>query len=120
MVRRPQTRLHHPFREEPDAWGGPSSDHPVRWRPALPPLDSRGRYRQRGLPLEAGRERAAAPARLSRLALLPQARGRRAMLGGVREAPEHEKKVFCEGEWEKSATDGGEKGYDFAPFSWLV
>ena len=42
------------------------------------------------------------------------------MLGGVREAPEHEKKVLREGEWEKSATDGGEKGYVFALFTWLV
>ena len=42
------------------------------------------------------------------------------MLGGVREAPEQEKKVLYEGEREKSATYGGEKGCDFAPFSWLV
>lgn len=42
------------------------------------------------------------------------------MLGGVREAPEHEKKVLCEGEWEKSGPDRGEKGYDYASFSWLV
>ena len=42
------------------------------------------------------------------------------MLGGVREALEQEKKVLCEGEWEKSATGGGEMGYIFAPFFWLV
>ena len=42
------------------------------------------------------------------------------MLGGVRGAPEQEKKVLCEVEWEKPAADGGERGCDCAPFSWLV
>ena len=31
------------------------------------------------------------------------------MLGGVRGAPEQEKKVLCDGEREKSAADGGEE-----------
>ena len=98
----PRNRLAHRFREKPGTWGGPSSDHPVRWGHALPPLNSRcfidsANFSWR---LDAGSLRS-----LLDLCGWQSFDGPEvdATLGGLREAPENEKKALWEG-WEDLAT----------------